>query len=232
MGEDFRDAMRPVRPALDIPWAGPIAPGVREERGPNFIDQRNAPEYVRPYLTLNVSPETAAIIKSLDMRKYGDNPFQNERGYDPSSEPPVTKLGADLGVHDFDRRYANLGKFVMPDQERDDYLTLADVNTVKGHPIPTFDQFKEEQAAEAKINDAMEAVPDWEGTKNPTQNDINAMRENPTDQMLQAFEDQFGEGRAADYMDESIQGKVPLPRPRPREPAQLPPITVEKKKRK
>jgi hypothetical protein len=48
----------------------------------------------------------------------------------------------------------------------------------------------------------------FDGVDAPTQNDIERLRAEPTDTMVEAFDDQFGDGAAADYMNEKKSERV------------------------
>lgn len=53
----------------------------------------------------------------------------------------------------------------------------------------------------AMVQDQLEPAHEWEGTKAPTQADIEFMRQNPTDGVLEDFEARFGEGTAGQYLN-------------------------------
>jgi hypothetical protein len=47
----------------------------------------------------------------------------------------------------------------------------------------------------------------WDGVDAPTQGDIQRLQAQPTDTMVESFDEQFGEGSAAKYMNEGEGGE-------------------------
>jgi len=217
-GKDFVKNIQPRGPEPVLDWAQPY-PDFRQAEGLSVHDMRQDLDYQRPYLGTipSQTPENRAILQVLDMRKDYLDPFEG-RGHIPEHYGYMSPLARAAGAQDIDRYYgARTGKFQMPDQSRDEYLIdiesgYAPAGSVADDRKTNRERSNETKKAEDLVKQKIDEVPDeWEGKGAPTQRDINTVRANPTDEMIAAFEEQFGEGSADEYME-----PVPLPRPRPK----------------
>ena len=72
-----------------------------------------------------------------------------------------------------------------------------------GMPPESYEENGPPQDPEAMAMDQIDQAGNtWDGVDAPTQNDIERLRSAPTDSAVESFDEQFGDGAAAKYMNE------------------------------
>lgn len=130
---------------------------------------------------------------------------------------PLTPMGVEAGGADLDKYNRT---YHMPNFPRDDKLANDNSNFDDALTLRTMPEYMQKDTATQLAKDAMESKMEsetvWEGKTAPTQADIDKVKANPTDGMIQMFEDQFGVDAVNKAFPDAEEESVPLPKSRPK----------------
>ena len=216
---------------LGGPMFGPQV-DIRANEGPFFTQsnrrggQNEAHRDISDFLQNMMTPadtKVGSTWRSLDMNNWAKNaehmPSHTLRDHHFADAHyfPLTPMGVELGGTDLDKYHQ---AYHPPNFPRDDMLANDMSNQDDAVTVLTMPEYMQKGTAEQLAKDAMDSKMEsetvWEGKTAPTQADIDKVKANPTDGMIQMFEDQFG-AEATSKVFPDDEESVPLPKARPKE---------------
>jgi hypothetical protein len=204
---------------------------IRNNEGPFFSSSNRrggqswATRSIEDYLQNMMTPADSKVgspWRSIDMNQWAGNTGHmpndvlREGHMADAHYFPAPPMGKDVGTDDLDRYNRT---YRMPNFPRDARLAKDNDAYDDALTLRTMPEYMQKDAAEQLAKDAMDSKMEsetvWEGKSAPTQADIDKVKANPTDGLIQMFEDQFGaEAVSKVFPDE--EEPVPLPKPRPK----------------
>jgi hypothetical protein len=192
----------PNQPVLPIPaWARGPYPGTNPSMSPNVstgpsLDAKTVDDFIPEVLGRRL-----AALRSIDLNeevnrgKLAVDPLMN------AAYLPKTPLGTALGSRDLDRLSQ---RFSMPEPERNRQMRAQEMDMRMAERMKELPDYLQKDLAALMANKSIQSAGNtkFEGKRAPTQADIDKLNEMPTDSMVEAFDEQFGDGATGKYLQQ------------------------------